>query len=301
MYKKMEQVIEDVPLRSGSYGGVYDPSPDYQQYLEQYVKHHHHPIGGSFLVKKSFIKGLSLPRVYDELYFQTHLSSLISTGIVPILHWMCLLYYKDTRNYGYIDSHILRHLPLQENEEIPSLGKYRLWIHPHFTPMQHLAYFKQHSLRYGCEGVLFAMPKYDGHLLDYMELRYPLKDDVHCMISVMTILQQIHALNIVHGDVHLGNVLYKNNQGKIEFAFSDFGLTHLESDVGNVGESKSGDIHGFRNHIFSKFFYEIIVGPPSPLNEVVLNIYDLMNEDDVTAEEVVVELRQLYEYVVYEM
>jgi serine/threonine protein kinase len=75
------------------------------------------------------------------------------------------------------------------------------------------------------------MPKYDGTLGNIHYRRYPFVTSLGWMIDVMHLLKRIHAVGVLHGDVHLGNILYKKDaDGRIHIALADFGLSESLND-----------------------------------------------------------------------
>lgn len=86
--------------------------------------------------------------------------------------------------------------------------------------------------------------------IDGMPLKKILDERPELTKQIGKHLAQIHDAGIIHGDLTTSNMLVKNNHGKEEIFFIDFGLSFNSKKI----EDKAVDIHLFKQALDSKHY-----------------------------------------------
>jgi serine/threonine protein kinase len=323
----METVLTGAYLHSGAYGDVYYPSESYHQAIKHHLSEHGHEYSDHYVVKK-LSRQITINRVYNEIYTQSFLSTHIDQGIVPILHWICLLKDNETGDLKCLnswdsrahdtlsDNHFTHRMgwDVEEDEEEKDLvdtadlitedgeedddygqdvGRYKIWVDPSLSPLELLKHCSFHPQRYECHGLLLTMPEYHGTLHDIEWTSLSWKIRIRYLMDILNVIQKMHLLGIVHCDLHTKNILYRGKDRKhLQFAIADFGLAHevRKPNANGFKTTLDHDIRMFLDYIYYHVFYDVL-GYAKP-TDICRKIYNMSNQETVRAEDVIAKLKE---------
>jgi hypothetical protein len=204
-------------IGSGSTAWIYKPSDAYAEYLDQRTGYIY---GGNYVIKKARAKKPDIIDVYKEIKFQDFAQRSLEGRVAPLVHWICDIERYKLHDFRRIDSHVEHEVDIREEDDT-----FKLWVDPPNKPMDLLKRCASDRIgdEYECLGVLMTMPRLDGDLIGIGRTD-PVASCIDILIQCMTILRDLHAIGIKHGDCGRQNWLYKKGENNEYYVMiSDFG------------------------------------------------------------------------------